>query len=68
MSPLIRSIRLQRYARRTGYFALGIGGVYVVDRTFNASAIARNWRTLWTVSLIRPIITNTRLTRYPSAP
>ncbi|KAF7970834.1 hypothetical protein HWV62_22784 [Athelia sp. TMB] len=44
--------RLQKYARRTAYFALGVGGVYVVDRTFNASSVSRNFRTLWTCALI----------------
>ncbi|KZP12439.1 ABC1-domain-containing protein [Athelia psychrophila] len=44
--------KLQRYSRRTAYFALGVGGIYVVDRTFNASSVSRNFRTLWTCALI----------------
>ena len=44
-----RPSRLAKYGRRTGYLALGVGIVYVVDTTFNASAIVRNLRTLQTV-------------------
>ncbi|KZP19138.1 hypothetical protein FIBSPDRAFT_892939 [Athelia psychrophila] len=29
-------------------FTLGVGGIYVADRTFNASSVSRNFRTLWT--------------------
>lgn len=45
------SPRLSKYARRTAYLAVGIGAVYAGDKAFNASAISRNFRTLWTVSL-----------------
>ncbi|KAJ7983014.1 ABC1 family-domain-containing protein [Mycena polygramma] len=44
--------RWQRYLRRTGYFGLGVGVIYGVDRQFNASAIGRNLRTLWACTLI----------------
>ncbi|KZP12441.1 hypothetical protein FIBSPDRAFT_157672 [Athelia psychrophila] len=44
--------KLHRYARRTAYFALGVGGIYVADRAFNASSVSRNFRTLWTCALI----------------
>ena len=47
-----KTSRLQRYARRVGYFAVGLGGIYVVDRSLNASAISRNFRTLWTCAII----------------
>ena len=43
--------RLSRYARRSGYIAVGLGTAYVVDHTYNASSILRNLRTLWTVRL-----------------
>lgn len=50
-SPLSHSpSRLTKYARRSGYLALGLGTVWAIDRKFNASSIARNFRTLWTVS------------------
>jgi aarF domain-containing kinase len=29
-----------------------MGGIYVADQTFNASAISRNFRTLWTCAII----------------
>ncbi|KAF8910272.1 ABC1 family-domain-containing protein [Mucidula mucida] len=51
-SPLPRSSRLAKYGRRTGYLVLGIGGFYVLDRSFNASAISRNFRTLYTCAMI----------------
>ncbi|KAJ6579517.1 ABC1 family-domain-containing protein [Mycena vulgaris] len=44
--------RWQRYLRRTGYFGLGVGVVWGLDRQFNASAIGRNLRTLWACALI----------------
>lgn len=44
--------RIQRYARRSFYITLALGTVYTVDRTFNASAISRNFRTLWICALI----------------
>src|ERR1700733_876060 len=50
--PQPRGSRLRIYARRTGYFIIGMGGVYLADLTFNASAISRNFRTLWTCAII----------------
>jgi hypothetical protein len=47
-----RKSRLPAYARRTGYLALGLGTTWAVDRTFNASAVSRNFMTLWTVSSV----------------
>ncbi|EGN97200.1 hypothetical protein SERLA73DRAFT_110371 [Serpula lacrymans var. lacrymans S7.3] len=44
--------RLSKYARRSGYMALGFGTVWLVDKEYNASAIGRNFRTLWTCVLI----------------
>ncbi|KAJ7499643.1 ABC1 family-domain-containing protein [Mycena latifolia] len=44
--------RWQRYLWRTGYFGLGVGAIWAVDRQFNASAIGRNLRTLWACALI----------------
>lgn len=41
--------RLGKYARRAGYVVLGLGTAYEVDKHYNASAIFRNLRTLWTV-------------------
>ena len=51
LPQLPKSPRL-RYARWAGYVALGLGGVYGVDRTLNASAISRNFRTLWICAMI----------------
>ncbi|KAI0763799.1 atypical/ABC1/ABC1-B protein kinase [Trametes elegans] len=47
-----QSSRLQRYTRRTAYVLLGLGAAYGLDRQFNASAIGRNVRTLWTCMTI----------------
>lgn len=44
------SSRVRKYVRRSGYVALGIGTFWATDKTLNASAIFRNFRTLWTVS------------------
>ncbi|CDO68648.1 hypothetical protein BN946_scf184382.g5 [Trametes cinnabarina] len=44
--------RARKYARRSAYILLGIGLVYSADRHFNASAITRNARTLWTCLVI----------------
>ncbi|KAF8063508.1 ABC1 family-domain-containing protein [Lyophyllum atratum] len=44
--------RVRKCARRTAYTALGLGTLYVVDRTYNASAAFRNIRTLWTCAAI----------------
>lgn len=43
--------RLSKYTRRSGYIVVGLGTVYVIDHTYNASSILRNLRTLWTVRL-----------------
>ncbi|KAI0665718.1 ABC1 family-domain-containing protein [Trametes maxima] len=40
--------RGRRYARRAAFVLLGLGVAYEVDRQFNASAIRRNLRTVWT--------------------
>ena len=44
--------RRKKYPRRLAYLALGIGTVYTVDNQYNASAIVRNLRTLWTCAAI----------------
>ncbi|KAI0645341.1 ABC1 family-domain-containing protein [Trametes meyenii] len=44
--------RPRRYARRTAFILLGLGLAYEADRQFNASAIGRNLRTLWTCLVI----------------
>ncbi|KAJ3776833.1 ABC1 family-domain-containing protein [Lentinula raphanica] len=44
--------RWRKYLRRTGFVALGVGSFYAVDRAFNASAITRNIRTLYTCAII----------------
>jgi len=44
--------RLRKYARRTGYLVAGLGVSYALDRTYNASSITRNLRTLWTVRTV----------------
>ncbi|KAL0948030.1 hypothetical protein HGRIS_010655 [Hohenbuehelia grisea] len=44
--------RPQKYLRRVGYFAVGLGAVWAGDNLFNASSIARNARTLWTCAAI----------------
>ncbi|KAI0363112.1 ABC1-domain-containing protein [Pilatotrama ljubarskyi] len=44
--------RVQRYTRRVTLFLVGVGVVYGLDRRFNASAIARNVRTLCTCMAI----------------
>ena len=41
--------RLPTYARRTAFLAAGLGGVYVLDREYNASSLTRTLRTLYTV-------------------
>jgi len=47
--PLPRS---RNFARRLGYTVTALGVVYVVDTKYNASAVVRNLRTLWTVRFI----------------
>ncbi|KAL7277893.1 hypothetical protein ACG7TL_008842 [Trametes sanguinea] len=44
--------RARKYARRSAYILLGLGVAYGLDRQFNASAITRNARTLWTCIVI----------------
>ncbi|KAG7085810.1 hypothetical protein E1B28_003348 [Marasmius oreades] len=44
--------RFRQYVRRTGYLVAGVATLYAVDRVFNASAIARNARTLYTCAMI----------------
>ncbi|KAF9554246.1 ABC1-domain-containing protein [Agrocybe pediades] len=51
-APSRRPSRLAKYARRTGYVVAGLGMAYVVDKTYNASAIFRNLRTLYTCAMI----------------
>ncbi|THV07102.1 ABC1-domain-containing protein [Dendrothele bispora CBS 962.96] len=46
------SSRVQRYLYRTAYLSFGFGALYLADREWNASAIARNFRTLWTCAMI----------------
>ncbi|KAG6841653.1 hypothetical protein C0991_008638 [Blastosporella zonata] len=47
-----QSTHLRRYVRRTAYTVAGLGALWTVDRTFNASAVSRNVRTLWTCAAI----------------
>ncbi|KDQ58912.1 hypothetical protein JAAARDRAFT_128013 [Jaapia argillacea MUCL 33604] len=44
--------RLRKRAVRSAALGVGIGGIWVVDREFNASAIARSLRTLYTCAAI----------------
>lgn len=44
--------RSRKFVRRAGYTALGLGGIWAADKEFNASAVARSFRTLWTVSVL----------------
>ncbi|KAF9444553.1 ABC1-domain-containing protein [Macrolepiota fuliginosa MF-IS2] len=50
--PPARPSALQRYGKRMAYITLGLGTVYAVDKRYNASAILRNLRTLWTCAAI----------------
>ncbi|KAK7045931.1 hypothetical protein VNI00_006926 [Paramarasmius palmivorus] len=50
--PKPHPTRLRKFGRGIGYLALGVGTVYTIDLNFNASAIGRNLRTLWTCALI----------------
>lgn len=47
-----QSSRVQRYTRRAAIALVAGGLAYGIDREYNASAIARNLRTLWTVSAL----------------
>ncbi|PFH49163.1 hypothetical protein AMATHDRAFT_195305 [Amanita thiersii Skay4041] len=44
--------KLRRYAHPSVYLAVGLGTAFVIDRELNASAIARNFRTLYTCAAI----------------
>ncbi|PPR01545.1 hypothetical protein CVT24_001856 [Panaeolus cyanescens] len=44
--------RPRKLLRRAGYLLVGVGTVYFVDTTYNASSIVRNLRTLWTCAMI----------------
>ncbi|KAG6902172.1 hypothetical protein C0995_003453 [Termitomyces sp. Mi166 len=46
------SIRLRKYVRRTVYTVASLGALWAVDRIYNASAVSRNIRTLWTCAAI----------------
>ncbi|KAJ4490481.1 ABC1 family-domain-containing protein [Lentinula aciculospora] len=48
----VSSTRWQKYLRRTCFVAFGLGSLYTTDQVFNASAIARNLRTLHTCVMI----------------
>ena len=59
MFSLLRRSRLtnrlasrSRFPHRLTYLGLGLGTLYVVDNQYNASAIVRNLRTLWTCAAI----------------
>lgn len=45
--------RFQKYARRTAYFAIGLGAAYTADRNLYASTTTRNLRTFYTVRRVR---------------
>ncbi|KAL6304992.1 hypothetical protein BKA93DRAFT_242979 [Sparassis latifolia] len=42
--------RLQTFTRRTLYTVVSLGGLWFLDREYNASSVARNLRTFWTRS------------------
>ncbi|KAF5350128.1 hypothetical protein D9756_009121 [Leucocoprinus leucothites] len=50
--PQDKPSRTLRYGRRAAYVALGLGAIYAFDKYYNASAISRNLRTVWTCALI----------------
>ncbi|KAG6837591.1 hypothetical protein H0H93_007005 [Arthromyces matolae] len=52
LSSKTTSTRLGIYARRTTYTVAALGAVWTVDNLFNASALSRNIRTLWTCAAI----------------
>ena len=41
----------RKFGRRFAYVAVSLGAVWFLDQTFNASAVGRNFRTLWAVSV-----------------
>ncbi|KDR78104.1 hypothetical protein GALMADRAFT_245116 [Galerina marginata CBS 339.88] len=45
-------LRVWKYARRTGYVLGALGTTYAIDKTYNASAIFRNMKTVWTCAAI----------------
>ncbi|KAF8634314.1 hypothetical protein AX15_000975 [Amanita polypyramis BW_CC] len=47
-----RNNRMLKFPRRLAYFSLGVGTIYIADNQYNASAIVRNLRTLWTCAAI----------------
>ena len=50
--PPQNSGRLATASRRLAYFGLGVGAAWYLDKEFNASAVSRNVRTLWTVRVL----------------
>lgn len=48
-----RHSRLKQYVKSAAYLVIGLGAIWEVDKEYNASAIARNLRTLWTVGIHR---------------
>jgi len=49
-SPVLaKSSRTLKYGKRVAYISSGMGILYVLDRYYNASAIFRSLRTIWTV-------------------
>lgn len=43
--------RWRKFGRRSAYVAVSLGALLFLDREFNASAVGRNFRTLWAVSV-----------------
>lgn len=43
--------RWRKFGRRSAYVAVSFGALWFLDREFNASAVGRNFRTLWAVSV-----------------
>jgi hypothetical protein len=41
----------RKFGRRVAYVAASLGAVWFLDQKFNASAVGRNFRTLWAVSV-----------------
>ncbi|KAI6152704.1 ABC1 family-domain-containing protein [Pisolithus thermaeus] len=51
-STASRPSRLFCYSRRTALAVVGLGVLWFTDKQLNASAVARNVRTLWTCTLV----------------
>ncbi|KAF9005222.1 ABC1 family-domain-containing protein [Cyathus striatus] len=51
VAPL-KPTRIRKYTRRMAYLAVAGGTAYFIDERYNASAIVRNLRTLWTCAAI----------------